>query len=157
MFAAKDDVSVTHTLIVEAVVPKKQSVVTRLSPAGPVSPLLDTDAKRDRETLQEPVLLTGISLRDSNSRGSPCTAPLFGLPLGVPCAVPVGLRAGPLLRATLGLPDTLAGTDREGVAPGVGGGVATTNTPELSSTLGVTPVTFANRKHARLGSIPAHE
>ena len=72
-------------------------------------------------------------------------------------AVPVGLLRGPLLPTTLGLTDTLAGVDLEGVAAGVGGGVAATSTPELSSTFGVTPVTFANKKHARLGSIPAHE
>ena len=77
--------------------------------------------------------------------------------LGVPCAVPVGLLRGPLLPATPGLTDTLAGTDIEAVAAGVGGGVTTTSTPEVNSRLDVTPVTFANKKHARLGSIPAQE
>ena len=75
----------------------------------------------------------------------------------VDCPVPVGLFNGPALRTTLGLTDKLAGTDRDGVPAGVGGGVAATRTPELNSRLGVTPVTLANRKHARLGSIPAHE
>ena len=58
---------------------------------------------------------------------------------------------------TLGLTDALASTDREGVPAGVGGGVAAINIPEVNTRLDETPVTSENRKHARLGSIPAQE
>ena len=77
--------------------------------------------------------------------------------VGDPCAVLVGLLRGPTLPATLGLPAGLIGGGNDGVIAGVGGGVAAIRTPELSNTLGDTPVTFANRKHARLGSMPAQE